>query len=112
MNTISNLLLVYPDAFPSYYEALKSFYLELYELIPEDSQLNIIVNNEKAIEELIQKVQRQFTPILVEGFDEIWLRDFMGFPEGEEVIKPIYNPDYFSKINTIQKLFSSQRIFK
>lgn len=104
MKTVSELLLVYPDNFPSYYSALKPFYLELYELIPSEIQLNIIVNNEQAREELKNKVNRPFLPIVIKGFDEIWLRDFMGFFVNGEVMKPEFKPDYLSKINTIEKL--------
>ena len=105
MNTVSSLLLVYPDSFPSYYSSLCKFYLELYELVPSDIALNIIVNNKKAIKILSKKVGRAFKPMLIEGFNEIWLRDFMGFEVNGRVVKPIFNPDYFSKINTVEKLY-------
>jgi agmatine/peptidylarginine deiminase len=105
MKKVTELFLVYPDNFPSWYSSLCSFYIELYALIPLDIKLNIIVNNKKAIEKLKLKVQRPFTPILIEGFNEIWLRDFMGFPVNKHVIKPIFNPCYFSKINTAEKLY-------
>lgn len=104
MKKICSLLLVYPDSFPSYYSRLCKFYLELYELIPTEIQLNMIVNNEQAIKKLNNKIDRPFSTIVIKGFDEIWLRDFMGFFVNGEVMKPKFKPDYFSKINTIEKL--------
>lgn len=104
MKKVTELFLVFPDKFPSYYSRLCKFFLELYELIPSDIQLNIIVNNKKALNTLEKSIKRKFNTILVEGFDEIWLRDFMGFSINGQVIKPEFKPDYFFKINTDEQL--------
>jgi agmatine/peptidylarginine deiminase len=102
--------LTYPDQFPNYYTNLKPFFLELFNLIPKEIDLHIVINNSKAEEELKEKVTRPFYTVLAPGLDEIWLRDFMGFYNGDEVIKPIYQPDYLTSLNTREQSFKINKL--
>ncbi len=99
---VKDLFLVYPKNFGSPYENLTNFYLTLYKLIPDEIRLFIIVNNETSGEELkAQFPKKKIEIILIEDFDEIWLRDIMGFNTGRNrIYKPIFKPDYCQYIYT------------
>ena len=104
MKKITNLLLTYPAGYPAYYTKLKPFFIELFNLIPNEINLHIIVNNITVSHELEDLVHRPFNPIIAQRLNDIWLRDFMGFPMDREVVKPIYFPDYLSKLNTSNQI--------
>jgi len=99
---VKDLFLVYPKNFGTHYENLIPFYLKLYDLIPNEIRLFIIVNNEEAGKELkINFPEKNIEIILIDGFDEIWLRDILGFSgENNKIYKPNFKPDYCSYIYT------------
>lgn len=99
---VKNLFLVYPKNFGTPYEELTSFYLKLYELIPDEIRLFIIVNNEEAGKEVkLHFPTKNIEIILIDGFDEIWLRDILGFSGGNnKIYKPHFKPDYCTYIYT------------
>ncbi|PAW95311.1 hypothetical protein CKK33_18110 [Mucilaginibacter sp. MD40] len=92
----SYLFLSYPKGFSKEYETLIPFYNELIELIPRDIKLFVITNTKKVEQEL--KAMFRHKPnvdtIVVNYFDEIWLRDCMGIFAGDTIFKPIYSPNY------------------
>jgi agmatine/peptidylarginine deiminase len=95
------LFLSYPRGFKNEYETLVSFYDQLIELIPSDINLVVIVNTKKA-EQYIKATFRHksnLETVIVNYWDEIWLRDCMGLAAADRVIKPIYSPKYCTLSN-------------
>lgn len=92
----NNLFLAYPKGFSNEYETLVTFYDELIELIPRDIKLFVITNTKKVQRKL--KVKFSHKPnvdtIVVNYFDEIWLRDCMGVFAGDKIYKFNYSPNY------------------
>lgn len=88
---INNLLLAYPERFYKEYESLTSFYDNLIELILHWVQLWIVSNNQSSIQKIKQKFYyKKINFIGIKGWDEIWLRDCIGFKKDDEIIKPYY----------------------
>ncbi len=98
---IKHLFLCFPENFGDKYEGLTDFFAELIHLIPDNIHLYIIVNNPSS-ESTIKNVfkNKNLTTLLIEEFDEIWLRDMMGFNMGTHIAKPIFSPSYFKEIYT------------
>ena len=92
----NNLFLAYPKGFSNEYESLVSFYDQLIELIPRDIKLFIIVNTKKVERELRARFSHKsnIDTIVINYFDEIWLRDCMGVFAGEKIYKFNYSPNY------------------
>jgi len=93
------LFLAYPEGFSKEYEKLTPFYEELISLIPDNIHQYIIVKNQKAGDK-IKKLfpDKNLETVLIYDFEEIWLRDIMGFFIGKKkIVKPIFKPDYFTK---------------
>lgn len=92
----NNLFLSYPKGFLNEYEALVPFYDKLIELIPWDINLVVIVNTKKVQQEIKAKFSHKtnFETVLINYWDEIWLRDCMGQPSDNGIFKPIYSPNY------------------
>lgn len=99
---VSGITLSYPSDFgDSFYRSLTPFFDELINLLPDRIKIALIVSQEKSIDRLIGKFPNMdFQIIVVDGFNEIWLRDILGFPNGNEVIKPRFRPTYFKGIYT------------
>lgn len=90
------LFLSYPKGFLNEYETLTPFYDGLIELIPEDVNLFLITNTKKVQQELRGKFSHKsnIEIIVINYFDEIWLRDCMGIAADGKILKPIYSPNY------------------
>ena len=86
----------YPKGFSNEYETLVPFYNELIALIPNNIKLIIVVNTKKVQCEL--KCRFRDRPnlelVVVNFWDEIWLRDCMGLYAGNQIYKPNYSPNY------------------
>lgn len=94
---VKSLFLVYPDRFKNPYSKLTDFYKQLIGLVPDDIQLNLIVNNDgpgRKIKELFPNKKIEY--LTIPDFEELWLRDLMGFNIGDKIAKPIFKPDYFT----------------
>ncbi|MFN8229492.1 MAG: agmatine deiminase family protein [Bacteroidia bacterium] len=93
---VKELFLVYPKGFKDTTETLNNFYLNLISLIPEEITQYVIVNNQQSKIELDYRFSnKKVIPVLIEGFNELWLRDLMGINCGfNKIIKPTYKPDY------------------
>jgi len=94
---VTSLFLVYPDGFKNIYSKLTNFYEQLIGLIPDDIQLNLVVNSEESgirIKQLFPN--KKFEYLVIPDFEELWLRDLMGFNLGDKIAKPIFKPDYFT----------------
>lgn len=119
---VNNLLLAYPERFYNEYESLTSFYESLIDIIPNSIQLWVISNNQSSIQKLNQKFHyKKMNVIGLRGWDEIWLRDCIGFKKGKELIKPYYHPNYcemagpgfynyYYKINKLSKIIIKECI--
>ena len=108
---VTDLYLVYPKGFNEIADNIINFYKNLIGLIPENIRQFIIVNNDEAANEIKDLYpSKKIEPIIIKEFNEIWLRDILGFNSGtNKIYKPIYNPDYCNYIypecylNTIDK---------
>jgi agmatine/peptidylarginine deiminase len=98
---VNHLILPYPRGFDNEYEKLVRFFEDLISIVPADIHQYIIVNN-KAAGEIIKLMNpaKNIDTILIDGFDEIWLRDIIGFAKGNEIIKPIFKPTYYRNVYT------------
>ena len=93
----NHLFLSFPKKFYNEYENLIPFYNELIELIPNDIHQFIITStNQIALEIKNRFSHKNLDTIVVRNWDEIWLRDCMGMVNGNQIIKPIYFPNYCS----------------
>jgi len=94
----NNLFLAYPKGFFNEYEALVDFYDQLIELIPSDIQLTVITNTQKIQKEINRKFSHKVNvdTVVINYFDEIWLRDCMGVFTGDRAYKFNYSPNYCS----------------
>lgn len=101
-SNINDLFLPYPKGFKDTSQNLNNFFKDLIGLIPKSIRQFIIVNNEMAGNEIKSCYpNKNIEIILIEGFNEIWLRDIIGFNTGSNrIFKPIYNPDYCNYIYT------------
>jgi agmatine/peptidylarginine deiminase len=101
-NNTKGIVLPFPYNFTDKeYHQLSNFFIELYRLIPKEIELNVICNSDEAITELKSKTNDlSINIILIEGFEEIWLRDILGLKSDKEVFLPQYKPDYFTKTYT------------
>ncbi|MES2279078.1 MAG: agmatine deiminase family protein [Bacteroidota bacterium] len=92
----TNLFLAYPKGFSNEYESLVPFYDQLIELIPRDINLFLITNTKKAEREVRVKFNHKpnVDTIVINYFDEIWLRDCMGVFAGDKIFKFNYSPNY------------------
>lgn len=99
---IKGIVLSYPSGFlDPYYRQLTRFYDELISLIPTKLELTLVINSSKAENEVLQKFKgRLIKFILISDFNEIWLRDLLGFSNNNGVIRPIFRPSYFKNIYT------------
>ena len=99
---VKDLFLTYPKGFAKPYGNLTEFYQNLIKAIPDDIQLYIIVNNEKAEKEIKSLFpNKKIKTVLIKYFEEIWLRDIFGFNTGiNRIYRPIFKPDYCSYIYT------------
>ena len=99
MNKTTNLLLAYPDNFIEYEGVDKNFY-RLFNSIPKDILLTIISSSELCSKELAFHFPNAKI-LQIDGFNEIWLRDVMGFPIGNKIIKPRFEPTYMNSIYSL-----------
>jgi len=92
----NNLFLAYPKGFFNEYEALVNFYDQLIELIPFNIPLTVITNTKKIQRELNRKFSHKSNvdTIVINFFDEIWLRDCMGVIAENKIYKFNYSPNY------------------
>lgn len=97
---VKDLFLAYPEGFDDGYHSLKDFYVKLIEIIPDEINLFIIVNNKEAEREInVLFPHKKIKVILIPDFNEIWLRDILGFNTGmNRIYKPIFSPDYCTNI--------------
>jgi agmatine/peptidylarginine deiminase len=92
-----NLLIAYPERFYNQYEALRHFYDDLINVIPNHINLWVVVNNNSTYQKMKEKYRFKKINILpIKDWDDIWLRDCIGFNATDEVIKPYYYPNYCS----------------
>lgn len=113
---ISNILLSYPERFYNEYDHLVEFYHSLIELIPNEIQIWIVTNNQSSMQKLKDRFSyKKINTIGIKGWDEIWLKDCIGFKKEGAVIKPYYHPSYceynearhnsyFYKLNKLSKV--------
>jgi hypothetical protein len=92
----NTLFLAYPKGFSNEYETFVTFYDKLIELIPSRVKLSVITNTKKVARELTDKFAHKpnVDTIVINYFDEIWLRDCMGVFAGDKIFKFNYLPNY------------------
>jgi agmatine/peptidylarginine deiminase len=91
-----HLFLSYPKGFLNEYETLVPFYDKLIDLIPSEVSLIVITNTKKVQKEL--KIKFKYKPnintVVINYWDEIWLRDCMGINTSAGIYKFNYSPNY------------------
>jgi agmatine/peptidylarginine deiminase len=97
---VNDLFLAYPKGFEDISDKVVSFYQKLIGIIPNDIRQFIIVNNEPAGKEIKALYPKKNIEVIeVRNFNEIWLRDIMGFNTGiNRIYRPIFKPDYYNEI--------------
>lgn len=93
------LFLCYPENFESPYHELAPFFEGLIFLCPPEITCFVVVNNVNSAR-YIKKIfkNKDVRPILVKGFQEVWLRDMMGFAFSDHIVRPQFKPDYCTDI--------------
>lgn len=101
-NKVNQIILPYPKGFNDCSGQLLQFFESLIQSIPDEIEQFLIINNlsyKSEIELLFPN--KRITPIVIEGFNEIWLRDILGFNlSNHKVYLPDYKPDYCNYIYT------------
>ncbi|MFD1630229.1 agmatine deiminase family protein [Pseudopedobacter beijingensis] len=111
---VENIILAYPKSFKNNFKKAASVIEELISKIPDKINVKLILSNENDLNYLYDVIgyRKSIQPLIVKGWDEIWLRDCMGFINGNKLIKPIYFPKYcdyrfrwkyFNRINQLSK---------
>lgn len=106
MNTdfgrVRGIVLSYPRRFADpFYRGLTPFFDKLIRLLPSDIEVHLVVSSPECSTEIREKFDdRQINSIVVPGFNEVWLRDLLGFSAERKVIKPAFRPTYFKGIYT------------
>lgn len=111
-----NIILAYPKSFKNNFNKASSVVEELIQKIPNDINIQLITSHPNDLDHLYERIgnanTKNIQPILLEDWDEIWLRDCLGFINGNKLVKPIYFPmycdyryrwSYFKKINQLSK---------
>jgi agmatine/peptidylarginine deiminase len=98
---VTDLFLTYPFELDKHHHSFTNFYDELISLIPDDIHLYLIVNNNSALERVVNLFpNKNLDVVVIKQFYEIWLRDIMGFNCGDKIVKPIFKPDYYKDVYT------------
>lgn len=111
---VENIILAYPKSFRNDFREATSVIEELITKIPKNINIQLIMSDERDLYGLFKLADcdRTLEPLLFKGWDELWLRDCIGFINGNKLIKPIYFPmycdyrfrwKYFKKINELSK---------
>jgi len=100
----NHLFLSYPKGFLNEYESLIPFFDKLIEIIPNDVHLFVIANNNKAKKTLQTKFKHKsnLDIVVINYWDEIWLRDCMGICSDNQFFKFKYHPNYCSLKNEVK----------
>ena len=97
---VSTILFAYPERYYNGYDDLVPFYDELITLIPNDFKIWIITNNNQSIKKLEEKFSYKKINFLgLKGWDDIFIRDSLGFIRDEYIYKPNYYPCYCKNTN-------------
>src|SRR5690606_33333318 len=93
---VENIILPYPKSFRNDFKKATSVVEELIRKIPNDINIQLITTHEKDLDSLFGVIgsNKTIRPLLLKDWDEIWLRDCIGFINGNQLIKPIYFPIY------------------
>lgn len=99
---IRGIALSYPSDFEDpFYRSLTPFYNHLLSVLPDNLRVALIVSHRRSVDTIREAFpNREFQVIVVDNFNEIWLRDILGFPAGNSVIKTEFRPTYFKAIYT------------
>lgn len=119
---ISNIILAYPLNFKNEFSKCQSVFDELINQIPQDINIQIITTNDSSVNQLLYlHPDRDFQTLIIEKWDDIWMRDCLGFTNNNQFIKPIYFPkycdyknrwNYFKDINKASRKIITQFINK
>ncbi|PZP51858.1 MAG: hypothetical protein DI598_02125 [Pseudopedobacter saltans] len=119
---VSSIIIPYPERFYNDYDLLTNFFEELITLIPNNIKIWAITNNQQSINKLNHKFSyKNIDFIGLRGWDEIWLRDCIGFIKDDTIVKPIYDPkycqcegdkEYYKKLNGLSNTIVKECIQK
>lgn len=109
-----NIILAYPRSFKNDFRKATKVVEDLITKIPKDINIQLIISNPNDLDMLFDNIgdTRSIQPLLLKDWDEIWLRDCIGFINDNKLVKPIYFPmycdyryrwKYFQKINQLSR---------
>ncbi|WP_324757747.1 agmatine deiminase family protein [Sphingobacterium thalpophilum] len=111
---VENIILSYPRSFRNDFNKVTSVIEELIRKIPKNINIKLISSSPQDLNILFDKIgnERTIESIIIKSWDEIWLKDCIGFINNNKLVKPIYFPmycdyrfrwKYFKKINQLSK---------
>lgn len=96
---VDSILIAYPLGYKNEFSELTLFYDKLISKIPIDINIIAIVNNKSAQEQLkIKFGYRALEIIVINGWDDIWIRDIIGIGIEHSIAQPIYDATYCNYI--------------
>ena len=108
---VDTILIAYPEGFKNEFENLVPFYDKLITKIPFELSIIVLVNNRSTREKLKVKFRhRSIEIIVVDEWNDIWVRDIMGIGVNHSVVKPFYDVtycNYLSKNRNLLKINAS-----
>ncbi|WP_159729946.1 agmatine deiminase family protein [Sphingobacterium sp. 18053] len=111
---VENIILAYPRSFKNNFNKTTIVIEELIKKIPKNINIQLISSSLHDLNILLDRIgnERAIESIIIKDWDEIWLRDCIGFINNNKLVKPIYFPmycdyrfrwKYFKKINQLSK---------
>ncbi len=111
---VENIILAYPRSFKNNFNKATIVIEELIKKIPKNINIQLISSSPHDLNILLDRIGngRAIESIIIKDWDEIWLRDCIGFINNNKLVKPIYFPmycdyrfrwKYFKKINQLSK---------
>lgn len=110
---VKNIILAYPLNFKNEFGKCSFVIDELINNLPVDINIQIVATDEAALYQLNNMhPDKVFQPLIIEKWDDIWMRDCLGFMTDNTFIKPIYFPkycdyknrwNYFKRINKLSR---------
>lgn len=110
---VKNIILAYPLNFKNEFSKCSFIVDELINNLPLDINIQIVTRNEASLNQLhYLHPDKTFQTLLLEKWDDIWMRDCLGFINGNKFVKPIYFPkycdyknrwNYFKRINKLSR---------
>jgi agmatine/peptidylarginine deiminase len=95
LNHVSNIILAYPASFSNAFEQTRETIKQVIALIPNEININLILSDQIVGYHLQESFpNKKIDFLILPEWDDLWMRDSLGFISGSQFIKPIYFPKY------------------